>query len=615
MTNYFKLVEMFGVATAESPKVDPIILNKQALKRGYIVPPCICNKDTQDFISSLTLNPNSTFYKDWDDIVSKNRLELFMDQVMHYSSTYGSDFTQEGNGYVPNEGAENVPNLTKYKVILPCTPKEMFKKCMDMVCSGIAINTTNVIVLCDYIYDHRNFGIDLDKIKNKEAVAILCNKLQQYPNDKFALLRCIVYTTIQESTIIQNDNTIFKIKTSYTPFDFSKLNNQQLVNLSSIFLRYKNIFLAFKHNSNINNTPIINKLRRMAVKNHTPMKVGLWERVLNDETAWLEAKERVNELTNFKLVTLMQALNENFLKWDEQRRNIPNKSMYVIRNGKVFVKDSYMSTPSDSKLIYWSKLYSLFRDTLVNNLKSKATIVKFPEDYVLNCPASEKTFVGNLPLGTHYKMDKSNYFGIYWRNEWGTKDFDLSFQNPEGIKIGWDSAYKAEDNDVIFSGDMTNAKPEATEVLYCKNTMPDGVIMVNRYNGEQDSTFKLFFGSDNIKKASFNKGYMVNPNSIKMSTMVTSQNREQMVGIVMSGFAFLVNFQTGNSRVSYTKADLFKIFARKVKTFIDLEPILLDAGFIRWKEGMMDENGNPIMSKLDLTDLKKDTLISLFSKE
>ena len=616
--NTTRLIELFGVSVKKNNTediVDFFELNAEALKSGYFIHPDICNSETKAFVKAQKINHNSTFYKTWEDVISKNRFELFLDQLQHYASTYGTDFEQEGNGYVPNEGATDVPDATKYKMILPCTREEMFEKCMSMISSGIAIDSDDVNVLCDYIFVNKDLGIDVNGIKNREAQVILCDRLGQYPTDKFALLKFMVYKTTGQPMIIQNEETVRKIKSSDTPFIFSKLTENQLESLSSIFLRYKNIFLAFKHTTKGNNKKYINRLRRMAVKNHKPMTVGLWERALNDETVLEEVKERVNELTNFKLVTLMQTIRENLWKCDEKIKGRESKSMYVIRNGKVFIKDDDKQAPTDSKMIYWSRLYNLFRTTLVSNLKSKATVVKFPTDYVLTCPTSAKNFVGNLPMGTYYNMDSSNYFGIYWKEDWGTQDFDLSFTDEFGNKVGWNSWYRTEDDKVIFSGDMTSADPEATEVLYCKGEMPDGVIKVNRYFGDQGSTFKLFFGSDNIDPKKFTRGYMVNPDSVKMTTMVTSQNEEQMVGLVYGSRAYVLNLQTGNRRVSYgSPQDLFNVFVRKASCFINLKDILLEAGFAEWTD-QKDENGNPVEIGLDLTDLNKDTLISLFSKE
>ena len=81
-------------------------------------------------------------------------------------------------------------------------------------------------------------------------------------------------------------------------------------------------------------------------------------------------------------------------------------------------------------------------------------MVKFPSQYVLTCPTSEKNFIGNFPMGTHVSMGPNSVMGIYWRNDWGTRYFDLSFISIYNTKIGWNSSFYDEQQNVIYSGDM-----------------------------------------------------------------------------------------------------------------------------------------------------------------
>ena len=631
-----RLIELFGVSVANSSKaVDAQRVNSVAYANGYLIHPDICNEDTLKFANDQKTNYNATFYQEWIDILSKSRFELFIDQILHYATTYGTDFSL-GNGYVPNSGAENVPVLDfeKHKVILPCTVAEMFNKCTGMLYSGIAINSADVAVLTDYIvanFKEKDCVLDVDKVKNREAMILLCDKLGLCPSDKFALIKYIVYKTTGDTMIIKNRAMIQKIKNSSTPFDFTRLNDNQMKALASIFYRYKDIILAFKHNccnpagylqaemkrkglatGYINNAAVINKLRRMAVQYHKPMAVGFWENVLTDIHDLDEVRNAVVDASNFKLINLMQTIREKTLLAATRG----GKELYIIRNGKTFIKDVSMDL-TGGIYEYWEKIYEIFENQLVENLKSKATIVKFSDGYELVCPTSEKNFMGNFPMGSYYRMEGSNFFGIYWKNAWGTRDFDLSFMGTNGERVGWNSWYRSNDDAVIFSGDMTNAQPEATEVLYCEKDMPEGVINVNRYSGDEGSKFKLFFGSDKIDRSRFTCGYMVNPNSVKMTEMLTSTTREQMVGIVADKRAYLLNLNTGNGRVSRTNpSDMFEIFRRKAASYINLKDILLKAGFVEYDEN--DEEMNALENHgigLDLTDLKKDTLISLFSNE
>ena len=108
------LIKFFKAATTVSRRVDdPESLQTEALKRGFIISPAILNEDVATFIKTEAIDPNSTFYKTWDDVASKDRWELLLDQLAHYATTYGTGYTMEGNGYVPNDGAE-APDFTRY---------------------------------------------------------------------------------------------------------------------------------------------------------------------------------------------------------------------------------------------------------------------------------------------------------------------------------------------------------------------------------------------------------------------------------------------------------------------------------------------------------------------
>lgn len=152
-----ELVKLFNMSIEDpNSTVDYVTLNNAAMQVGYIVHPLAANKATKEFIQSVKGNINSTFYKNWEDITSKTRFELFVDQILHYVTTYGSNFTQEGNGYVPNEtpvGPVCISLFRDYKVILPCSEKEVYGRCMDMLTSGIAMKQATIELLVDYVVE------------------------------------------------------------------------------------------------------------------------------------------------------------------------------------------------------------------------------------------------------------------------------------------------------------------------------------------------------------------------------------------------------------------------------------------------------------------------------
>ena len=97
-----ELIRLFGKELeSSSAKLDFATVNRKALPKGYFVTPGACTEETVVYLREITLDPNSTFYRDWDDVTSKDRFELLVDQLMHYASTYGTDYN--GDTYNPND--------------------------------------------------------------------------------------------------------------------------------------------------------------------------------------------------------------------------------------------------------------------------------------------------------------------------------------------------------------------------------------------------------------------------------------------------------------------------------------------------------------------------------
>ncbi len=610
MTNrelMLSLIEMFNCTTvsAKSKMVNAYALNEDAMRVGYFVQPEACTQDVQDYIDSLNVNYNSTFYKTWEDVTSRSRFDLFIDQIFHYITTYGTNFAL-GNGFVPNDMkgvSANFPYNT-YKVISVVTPKEMYDKCLEMATSGIALKQQTVKVLGQYIYDYvidNQIDIDIDALKNRELRTYLYDALDLCPNDKFELLRYIVYKATGKTTIIKNDQFLSLVKLGCDNFDFRKLTDCQIDALASIFYRFKDVILMFK---NENNAHIINVIRRRAVKLHKPMKVGYWESILNTQHTFDEVYEKSAELTNFKIITLMQMILER------TKLTETDKIMYIIRNGKMFVKNASNVNVDTDNL---TRIYNALDMRLIDNMSKKACKIKLPANLHIAVPTSEKNFIGNIPFGSYFDMTENNIIGIYWKNEWGTRDFDLSMNDVNGCRIGWNASYYTTDNDIIYSGDMTNAAPEATELLYAKKHCPSGTIYVNRYYGNAGSKYRFFYANEVPNKSDL-KNYMVDPRNIKIDVMMESdESRQQQVGFVANDKFFFMNLGNGDSHVAmcggkFTQKDMFDIFARKANTMLYLENVLLNAGFTIANE----EEGE--VPDIDFTNLDKDTLIKLFDK-
>lgn len=633
-----KLIKLFNVALVENTPSTGMFktVNQLAAQVGYFVHPDVCNESVLAFLKDQTINLNATFYKNWQDVISKTRLELALDQVFHYLSTYGTGFSF-GNGYVPNDGKNNAPTIEfkNFKVIMPISSDDLFDRCWNMLCSGVALKEDTMQAVADYVIEHVHNGkmINVDSIKNREALIYICDILNIWPENAYNLFRLIMYKTTGDTMIVNNDNTIHKIKVAgKSVFDFNKLSDDDLVRLSSIFLRYKNLFIAFKHNQHyVDNRSAINKLRKLAVKNHKPFKAGFWQTLFSEPKSAEEIKEHLGELTTYKKIALMQLCKERYM--------MPKDNLYFIRNGKQFLKINdavdVTSKEAKDKFFYTSVIYNILKDSVIDTLKANSEkdvvvalnedgssaetkkapkIVKLYSGMHVALPSSEKSFIGNYPFGTQFDLSQNNLIGCYWRNDWGTNDYDLSLVDIKGNKIGWNSQFYDDKQNIVYSGDMTNAEPEACEVIKIANpTDVKALIKINQFRGQYKSKFELFFGqSDKHFRYKAYDNFMVDPNEIKFRATVEHENKKEMqVALLGNNKITLMEVHSGDSIVSGRNnshnEDYINALMAKTEYFVDAEEMLREAGF-----QIVDKNYTGEVD-IDFANLDKDSLLSLLA--
>lgn len=605
------LIELLNSFNATIKVNDMLSVSKEnaimaeAFKLGYIVPREACNYVVNYFITSKNVDYNSTFYKTYSDIISKTRFELFIDQVLHYMSTYGTNFAFD-NGYTQNDRSEYKEifadvDFTKFKVIKLYTEKEMFEKCFNMLKSGIALKKESLEAYIDFICtyaENNNVEIDIDSINNREAIAIICDTLNILPKDKFNLFRYIIYSVTGNATIIKDKNTINKIKAYSNLFDFTNLNDEHLKALSSIFYRFKPLFLAFK--TNRYNSYCINKIRRYAKKYHTPMKNVMENSLFSNFYTNEQIREFAKTLNNFKLIKLINAALYRLNNTD------CDLEIYSIRNGSIYYKESKEYTYKS----YYNNIYIVLYVELINRMKNKATYVKVNNDVDLACPTSEKNFIGNIPIYSSINIGQNSIIGIYWRNEWGANDFDLAaIDFNTNTKVGWNSAYNK--SGIIYSGDMTNANPEAAETLYISDKIDRNyMIMCSMYYGRYNSKYNFFYAKEKVDMLKAN--YMVNPANIILSTDIVMSNKTtQILGFINDSKMYFSTFDFNNNRVSsVSSGKIINNLIAKSNNSIKINDILKKSGFIFVDENTEIPEGTEV---IDLTNPTKDTIIELFS--
>lgn len=556
------------------------------LQCGYIIDKECSTKEVYDYLCSIDINTNTTFYSTWEDVKSKDRLELFIDQVLHYMSTYWTDY--EWKPYIPNNQDFPEVNFKEFKQIKSTTQEEIIDKCDWLLKSWIALNEGTINDLFK-IYDRYYYIPDIDIVKNKEAKMELCLRKNILPRENEEMIRYLIYIMTQRTLLIKDNDILEAIEESN--IDVSKYISKYWENkLAEVFYRFKPILLAIKK-AHKNNRKIINRLRRLAVKNHKPYQKTFWEDILNNSDKIELVPEKINELNNFKKISLIEAIRD--------RKSKSQYNHYIIRNWKYFIKEKKENKtyPLLEKIIYQS---------LVDHIRNKYQWKTFyiPEYLDLTLPRSEKTFIGNVPIWTQIKLPTDDLvIGINWKWKDWTQDFDLSFLDRYWKKIWWDSSYYNNEQSIVYSWDMTSANPEATELLYFNNNSLDWMVNINRYSWKSWSKYTLFIAKEDCKNCG--KWYMVKKKNILFQTELISNKKESICGIKKWNNFILQNIISSNKKVSdWNTIWLAYLNVIDHKDQLKLRQLLLDAWLKEQK-----------WWDLDFTDIKKDDIISLLKSD
>ncbi|GEN65447.1 hypothetical protein [Chryseobacterium rhizosphaerae] len=525
-----KTLQLFNAVLAQKSDQIPFVSNA-----GFVIEPDAlwAKKKIIAYYSKEKLKGNDlnkTFHKSWEKIKNSTRLELFMDQIRHYISTYGSNFQDEI--YIPDE-ILNIPELKlSLKVIKAYSIDEMTEKCLSLLRSGIALKEETINDLLFILTEELDYEFTgKENIRNKEAIVKIADLYQIYPENPVEFLRYVIFKTTASSLLIKNNELIENIKLS--KFDPSDLfETFGLEKLAEVFNRFKPLFLAYK-NKNKGARATVNKISKLSKTHHKP----LISNPLNDATNTLLEETDVHWLDNASPFALFKALSACY-----QRMYGQDTFVYRIRNGKSWVKTGKNSAANELN-------YEFILSYLQSKFDLSGKKFYFPENVEFGLPTSEKMFVGNIPTGTRFSGENLAV-GIYWENAWGAYDLDLSGLNIAG-KTGWNAAYNQGDGNLMYSGDMTSAPQGAVEYLYANRGLnTPTLIMNNVYSGDAECDYKIVVGKgDNISR-----DYMMDPNKVFAEAKCKSVQRQTILGMLLpkgeKQCFVLLNFGAGHSHVS-----------------------------------------------------------------
>jgi hypothetical protein len=574
MESTLRLFKALPIKTKKRETNDELM--GKTIRRGFVfAPEVIANYSNYDELIRLVEKTigltseqmNSSFHKSWTKVKEADIEQLVVEQIAHYLTTYGKedpelyliekgiqwgvddlstkvadlddiemDKVQNANYvYIPNE-VLNLPDIGAIQlvVIKGHTKEELTEKLLALLESGIALGEDTIQAAVEVaMFVGLN---DFERVKNKEVKAVLYDHSGLFPENPIEFLRFVIFKATSTTLLIKSPELLQSVKGSNN-LNITKVfgdyeKKYGLERLAEIFYRFKPIFLAFRTNERMK--VVVNKVRRLAVKNHKPLP----EDFLNTITARIGNGEEIitsklqSELSRvniFRKIRLAYALKF-------RTKNVES-ILYRIRNGKGYATAFSFGSKNEAEVVLNIVLDSIAQDVSKNVGGKKIYIPKYV-NYSL--PATEKQFTGNFPSGTYVSIPNDMVAGIHWNNvKQHRVDLDLSLIAETG-KIGWDGYYRTDDRDVLFSGDVTDARNGASELFYVKKQARKAfIVFVNYYNfdAEVEVPYKILVAKEAVKD--FKNNYMVNPNNIVAITNSVINQKQKIIGL-------LVTAMTGN---------------------------------------------------------------------
>jgi len=573
MRSTIKLFRALPVQTKQRKKSED--LERETIKKGFVFSQeIIHNYNKSELISlidEIGLNSeqlNSSFHKSWTKVKDAELEQLVVEQIAHYLTTYGKrkpisyltekeiqwgveDLSEKVLGledieidkirdedyiYIPKEALDlprvNIDDL-RLVVIKGYTKEELKSKLLHLLSSGVALAEDTIKDVLDVATFVGINEKDIESIKNKEVKAALYDYLNLFPRNPVEFLRFVVYKSTNKTLLIKNKQLIGELKAednlSITKLFDDYERKYGLRRLAEIFYRYKPIFLALRTNKKMR--VITNRIRRLATKYHKPLP----EDYLNTITSKLKKGEKIvvdqlivelKKVNIFRKIRLVYALRF--------RTRDVDSILYKIRNGKGYATSFSFAQKNEAKKVLDVVVNSIVED-VKKNVEGKKIYIPDYIDYSL--PATEKQFTGNFPSGTCVTIPKDIIFGIHWKNVKQNRiDLDLSLISPEGGKIGWDGSYRTGDEDILFSGDMTDAYGGgATELFYVRRQSKKSLILfVNYFNFDSDVEvpFRIIVAKE--KASNFKKNYMVDPNNLLSVAESKINQKQKVLGLLVS---------------------------------------------------------------------------------
>lgn len=544
---------------------------------------------------------NTTFYKSFNTVLEKTRFEIFVDQVIHYFGTYGMEMLGEKPVTILPLQRLEVPDVDLSKIhvtIIREAEDGQIVNLLNNLAATVAQPSTRIRENFSWLID--KLDMPLDDIKSFELAVIAYDWFNQPPRSGKTFLRYLVYKATGAPLVINNDRTIQTIRSqpSWNTEFVNLFAKADLVSLARVFLRNKDLFLAFKHFDGC--APYINKIRRLAKSHHQPLSPVTPQNFI--QLVLTDRKSEVDQLVERMSVTdCIKIINAILVRVNTQSTR---PGVYNVRNGRTYIKEAglepVLKHERTDLLHYAAVLLCRVANHIRKNVEGKTFYIPGYINYAV--PQSSKQYVGNFPWGTCVKnvnkdgdqvFDQPITIGVHWLNQGKNGehrvDLDLHAMSPT-THYGWNAAYSEKGGRVIYTGDMTNAPlPHgAAEAFWLENVDEPIFFTLNKFCGIERVPYQLYFsavqphGAPEMFYARRDTPYTMDPNELMFAPIpleITPESRNNAIGFYHNG-DFV--FYSGNMDEGRVPQDCYKMYLEGLvatQTYhISMDCLLREAG-------------------------------------
>lgn len=522
----------------------------EAIKHGVVIDPeafvgrslSEARKIVDDAIAEYgvdMLKTNSTFYKRFSDVEERSTLELRLDQLTHYMSTYGRGIDRDDIvGYEPEQlswlDVDIKGNLTYIEAL---TTEELADKVKNMLTSGMALSEETQSHLIVIINGCKlPVSEYLDQISNREFMCRMCKELNLLPKNFDEFTRYLIYLGTGSTLLI-------KSRAMLTELDWldrdahagqEKAFNQYvkqfgIETVAKNITRYRKLYLVLR--KRFTDKTLINRAMKLSKRMYVPRKQSPLEHVMDLDVPLNAIRDSIANAPIYKLIKVMNAII--------RRNDAPEARYFKIRNGKSYLKLKNNDWHHD--LVNWTnktQRKNLVQQMIVNELRTRYgdwsdKVFYIPDGINYALPTSGKDFVGTLPYMSSYEFKgKDVSLGVAWDAQ---ADLDLHVLSLSGEHYGWNSSY---DGTVTYSGDMTHLNPYGYAAEFYKIKANDltapMIVSVNDYWSDAEVKFDVFVTGANVDRDD-RQGVatQIGPKSVLFHDKVSPQEMSKVLMIVL----------------------------------------------------------------------------------